>query len=407
MTEDDGQHIMRATSAELAPPPGGAPADPDLISSVRRRAAFLWGAPPDVITVTPGRIEIVGNHVDYNGGDVVAAAIDRWMVVAAHLRPDEHMTLAAADIPRGFLTVPMAEARTFDRRRGGERAWSDYGLAVAAALNAAGHPTRGADLFYRGTVPPGVGLSSSSALLVATAAALAALTDCRLDLGALTFIAEDAEHRVGAPVGRLDHTASAIGGVLRFAFDPERVRRLDARLGDAVFAVCDSGVRHGIPSSRYPVRVQECATALTVLQAAGFAITTLAELPNAELEQAVALLPAPLDARVRHVVEEVTRARLAEAALEAGDLTALGELMNASGHSSATLFDISHPAVEAIAAAARSVPGVYGARMMGGGDGGSALALLAREAIEPLIDRVGAHAVTVFRIARGLTVITD
>jgi galactokinase len=407
MTEDHEQHIMRATLADVAPPVGGAPADPDLISSLRRRAAFLWGAPPDVITVAPGRIEIVGNHVDYNGGDVVAAAIDRWVVVAARARRDEHMTLAAADIPRGFLTTSMAEARMFDRRLGGERAWSDYGLAVAAALHAAGQPTRGADLFYRGNVPSGVGLSSSSALLVATTAAMAALTDCRLDLAALTFIAEDAEHRVGAPVGRLDHTASAIGGVLRFAFDPERVRRLDARLGDAVFAVCDSGIRHGIPSSRYPVRVQECATALATLQAAGFAIATLAELPSAGLERAAASLPPPLDARVRHVVEEIRRAERAEAALESGDLTELGELMNASGHSSATLFDISHPAVEAVVAAARSIPGVYGARMMGGGDGGSALALLARNAIEPLIDRVGAHAVTVFRVARGLSVVTE
>ena len=195
--------------------------------------------------------------------------------------------------------------------------------------------------------------------------------------------------------------------MLRFAFDPDRVRRLDARLGDAVFAVCDSGVRHGIPSSRYPTRVQECATALATLQAAGFAIATLAELPSADLERAAALLPAPLDARVRHVVEEVTRARQAEVALETGELARLGELMNASGHSSATLFDISHPAVEAIAAAVRSVPGVYGARMMGGGDGGSALALLAREAIEPLCELLGTHAVTVFRIARGLTVVTD
>jgi galactokinase len=111
--------------------------------------------------------------------------------------------------------------------------------------------------------------------------------------------------------------------------------------------------------------------------------------------------------RVQHVVEEVARTIEAEVALEAGDLRRLGQIMNASGHSSATLFDISHPAVEAVAAAARAVPGVYGARMMGGGDGGSAVALVDREAVPALAEHLPSHTITICRIARGMSVVRD
>src|SRR5829696_6941693 len=109
---------------------GYAPADPDLVGSVRRRAAFLFGRPPDVLATAPGRIEIVGNHVDYNGGEVVAAAIDRWLILAARRRDDGVLTLSAGDIARGFGTYAIADAITFDQReRNAVRAWSDYGLA--------------------------------------------------------------------------------------------------------------------------------------------------------------------------------------------------------------------------------------------------------------------------------------
>jgi galactokinase len=133
----------------------------------------------------------------------------------------------------------------------------------------------------------------------------------------------------------------------------------------------------------------------------------LADLSAGDLERAIerGVLPAPLDARARHVVEEVERTRQAEAAIESGDRERLGALMDASGESSARLYDISHPAVEHIVALARSTPGVFGARMMGGGDGGSALALVERGAVERLRARLPDGSVTLCRIARGLNVI--
>jgi galactokinase len=406
--------IIPSMAREAHPPAPGAadrlqsghvPPDPDLLGSVRRRAAFLFGGAPQVVVSAPGRIEIVGNHLDYNGGEVIAAAIDRWLVLAARGRTDGVLTLSAGDIPRGFGTFTVAAAREFDQRGGlSVRAWSDYGLAAVAALRAAGTECAGADLHYRGTIPEGVGLSSSAALLVAMVAALARLGGANLSPLDIARVAQDAEHRAGAPVGLLDQTSAVVGGMLRFSNDPARVSQIEANLGDAVFAVCDSGVHHSIPGSRYSTRVAECADALQRLRTAGFPIASLADLPKADLELARRILPAPLDARVQHVVEEVARTALAEQAIAAGDREVLGTLMNASGESSARLYDISHPAVERVVATARATPGVYGARMMGGGDGGSALVLLRREAVASLRQRLGERAVIICRIARGLVV---
>jgi galactokinase len=381
------------------------PADPDLSGAVRRRAQSLWGLPPDVIVTAPGRIEIVGNHVDYNGGEVVAAAIDRWVVLAARRRDDEVVSVTVSDIGAGSASFPLARACTFDSRKGSApREWSDYAQASVAALCAAGVACTGVDIYYRGTIPLGVGLSSSSALLVAAVAGIAHVSGAELSKLEIARIAQDAEHRTGAPVGMLDQVSSVAGGILRFSNDPSRVRLLSAQLGDAIFAVCDSGVRHTIPGSRYPQRVAECQQALALLRGAGFEITTLAELAYHDLERALSLLPAPLNARVQHVVEEVERTARAEAAIEAGDRELLGELMNASGRSSAELYDISHPAVERLVADARATPGVYGARMMGGGDGGAAIVLVDRGSLERLQARLPGTLVTICRIARGMAV---
>lgn len=142
-----------------------------------------------------------------------------------------------------------------------------------------------------------------------------------------------------------------------------------------------------------------------MLQEAGNQINALAELPLSDLEAAEALLPPPLDQRLRHVVQEVERVHQAEAAIAASDLIELGRIMNESGDSSATLYDISHPKVEALIVAARKVPGVYGARMMGGGDGGAALVLAERAALPALEQAITTSPLTVCRIARGATVV--
>ena len=386
---------------------GYVPPDANLYIPVQRRGAVLWGGPPDVTVVAPGRIEIVGNHVDYNGGDVITAAVDRWMAVVAQRRDDGMLHAPAPDAAREASVEPLELARVFDRRESPvEPSWFDFPRAAVAATAAAGIETSGVAFYYRGTIPPGVGMASSAALLVALVTAIAKLAGMTLARYDIALIAQQAEHRIGAPVGLLDQVSSVAGGLLRFSNRREEIRRLTPHLGEAVFAVVDSGIRHALPGSRYAVRVAECREAVGILRHAGYEVEELAGLSLAALESAAALLPDPLDRRLRHVVEEVERVRQAEAAIEAGDTAALGRLMDASGRSSDALYDISHPAVEAIVAAAREAPGVYGARMMGGGDGGAAIVLVERDAVPALERALGDGALTICRIARGATVVS-
>ncbi|HUG15835.1 MAG TPA: galactokinase family protein [Thermomicrobiales bacterium] len=385
---------------------GYVPADPDLTGSVRRRARALWDVPPDVLVVTPGRIDIVGNHIDYNGGEPVAAAIDRWVALAARRRSDGIVRASVSDLGAGIAEFPIESATAFDlRRNAAEREWSDYARAAVAATHAAGIPCDGIDLYYRGTIPLGAGMGSFSALLVSAVAAIAQVAGARLSRLDIARCALEAGLRMDLPVGPLDPAICAVGGFLRFSRDEDRIRPLVVSLGDAIFVICDSGVRHSLSVLRYRARADECREALALLRGAGMPIGALAEISPADLDAAAGLLPEPLDRRVRHVVQEVERAREAEAAIEAGDCVALGALMTASGRSSATLYDISHPAVERIAAIARETPGVYGARMMGAGDGGVAVVLIERDALPALQRQLSGALVTLCRVARGLSMI--
>lgn len=395
-----------ASTIDSTGPRNHALPDAALYLPVQRHATTLWGSQPDITVVAPGRIEIVGNHVDYNGGEVITAAIDRWVAVVAQRRANGLLQATALDMASETRAEPLDLVTNFDRRAMPiAPGWFDFPRAAIAATAAAGISLPGVAFSYRGTIPPGVGLASSAALLVALVTAIARLAEVTLTRFEVATIAQQAEHRLGAPVGMLDQIASVTGGLLRFSNRSERVRGLPSHLGDTVFAVIDSGIRHALSASRYPARVAECHEALDILQRAGCGIGNLASLPATELEPALALLPAPLDRRVRHIVGEVERVRLAETAIEAGDSVALGRLMDTSGHSSATLYEISHPAVETIVETARAVPGVYGARMMGGGDGGAALVLVERNAMPALQRAMGDRAPIVCRIAQGSTII--
>lgn len=385
---------------------GFVPADPDLVGSVRRRASALWDVPPDLLVASPSRIDIVGSHVDYNGGDVIAAAIDRWVALAARRRDDGIVRASVSDLGAGIAEVPIAKARTFDLRvSGAERTWYDYAQAAIAATYAAGIVCDGIDLYYRGTIPLGAGMASSGALLVSATAAVAHIAGFPLDRLEVARLALDAGQRMRLPIGPLDPTICATGGFLRFACDAERVKPLPGNLGNSIFVICDSGVRHALSGLRYDARVAECHQALTLLQKAGMTVNTLAEIPPADIDRAASHLPPPLDQRVRHVVEEVARVHDAVEAMEAGDCERLGALMNASGLSSATLFDVSHPLVERIVSILRDTAGVYGARMMGAGDGGMAVALIERDAMATVQQQLTGAPVSLCRVARGVTTI--
>jgi galactokinase len=332
------------------------------------------------LAIAPGRIELLGNHLDYNGGPVLAAAIDRFAATAVGFDPAVHENwLIAADAPvpaKQVLgdpsTVPSTPPET-----------ADYVRGVIAELAARGHGTvSGATIAIAGDVPLGFGVSSSAALCVSLTLALAAR---ELDDREVVLIAQAAEHRAGSPCGTMDQSASVAGGVIDFDGATLQSTTLLPFLGDYVFAVADSGVSRSLGTSSYPVRVAECCEALTIAQRELAAdIPFLAAVSRDQLshmEKAQVLSPVQAR-RVRHVVEETRRVARGRRAVTEADWETFGDLMTASGRSSAVLYEISHPEVEELVTVALQQPGVLGARMMGGGEGGAVLALLRRDAVD-------------------------
>lgn len=351
-------------------------------------AAFGAEWTPDRVAIAPGRIELLGNHVDYNGGPVLAAAIDRFIVVAAANEPDRRNTVRAiaADAPAEPLTTIDAATLGGWRNPSPPPRPFDYVRGLLAALQARPSLTQRlpASIAIAGDVPIGFGVSSSAALCVGLALALA---DGFAAPEEVVLLAQEAEHRAGTPCGTMDQSASVAGGVIAFDGATLGVERLSPSLGNLVFAVADSGVERSLGGSSYPRRVAESRAALEVARRdLGLEISHLAKLSTSHLADLArrGVLPDPLLHRARHVIEETARVHEGRRAMAAGDWPRFGRLMSGSGRSSATLYEISHPRVEELAAAALAVEGVLGARMMGGGEGGAVLILLSRESIARL-----------------------
>lgn len=347
------------------------------------KAAFGSSWHPGVGSVASGRIELLGNHLDYNGGPVLAAAIDRRVVVLL----DEggapgSVTLVAADVEKTTTELQIDALRDWANNGSpGEPADYARGLVAAILADATRQPRAGARIAFAGDVPIGFGVSSSAALCVALTLAL--VPD---DLGfkETVLLAQAAEHRAGTPCGTMDQSASVAGGVIRYDGATLTVEELQPDLGDYVFAVADSAVDRSLGASAYPIRVQE-ANQIRALasERLGYTVEHPAKLNRVALDRLTggdspALSP-ELTSRLRHIVSETERVEAGMTALRSADWREFGRLMTESGRSSATDYDVSHPRVEELVGEILAVEGVLGARMMGGGGGGTALTLLRKD----------------------------
>jgi galactokinase len=306
---------------------------------------------------------LIGEHTDYNLGLALPFAIDEGVTVRARALSDGRIEAIAADLDErdrfALDAVEPAEGwRAFVRGAAGELA--EMGISLV-----------GADLEISGTVPRGSGLSSSAALEVALVLALLALAGAgepdRMELARLCSRVEN--DWVGAQTGLLDQIASLFGErdhALLIDFRSLAVRPVPLSLGDFELVTLDSGEKHTHAGSGYNERRAECAEACAQLG--------VSSLRDARFDD-VDRLPAPLDARVRHVVSENARVEEAVAALGAGEMEALGRLLDASHASLRDDYEISTPAVEDTVARCKQA-GALGARIMGGGFGGSVLALM-------------------------------
>ena len=311
----------------------------------------------------PGRVNLIGEHTDYNEGLALPFAISDGVTVRATRTEAGRIEAVATDLGRRD-SFALGEIEPAD-------GWRAFVRGAAAEVVRHGAQLTGARLEISGTVPRGSGLSSSAALEVALTMALFALSDApvpeRIELAQLCSRIEN--EWVGARTGLLDQLASLYGEpdtAVEIDFRSLTVNRVALDLGEFSLVTLDSGERHSIAGSGYNQRRAECAGACRELG--------VASLREATLEMAERL-PEPLAARVRHVVSENDRVRAAVRALAERDLSALGRLLDASHASLRDCYDVSTPAVEATVERLREA-GALGARIVGGGFGGNVLGLL-------------------------------
>ena len=335
------------------------------------------------IVRAPGRVNLIGEYTDFNQGYVLPAAIDREIRIAFIPTGDRRVVLHRLDNgERGAFDLDQLPQRT------GE--WLDYAVGTAWALSQAGVELRGLRGVIGSDLPTGAGLSSSAAIELAVAHALLADPLEAPDAMALARLAQRGENGfVGVQSGLMDQFAVACGQAgAALLLD---CRSLDWRsvvlpLDQVRLVVCDSGQARQLTGSAYNVRRAQCDTAVAILAGHDPAIRSLRDVSAELLDEAAAggwLEPVVLK-RATHVVRENQRVIETIAALEAGDLLALGELFAASHSSLRNLFEVSSPALDALVGIAVATPGVVAARMTGAGFGGCTINLVRPDAVEDL-----------------------
>jgi galactokinase len=366
-----------------------------------------YGRPPGARAHAPGRLEFIGNHVDYNGGLVLGAAIDRGVQAAAGLRTDRKVRVRSAHYD-GVVETSLDGLQPL----AGREAWANYPLGVAWAwAKNGGAMATGFDLALTSDLPAGAGLSSSAAVELATAVALGGVYGNIPEPGVLARWCRQAENDfVGMPCGILDQGCSAFGQAGRLVLIDCRTEAFSTvPLPETVrFWVFNTGKKHALLDSLYATRRGECEAALKILQQFYPQAQYLAEVSAAQVEAQAAHLPAMLLARARHVTREIERVRATAQALEKGDLGAVGRQLAASHQSSRELFENSIAELDFLVDGLGGLPGVWGARLTGGGFGGAVMAMTTPEftaaTAEPVVAAYAAkfgHAPTIFTTRTG------
>ena len=366
---------------------------PSLLTAEQLQSRFqeAFGRTATVLARAPGRVNLIGEHTDYNEGFVLPAAITRETRMLVAPRDDGRVQLSALDLGRQ-TTFDLADGTVTPSR---EERWSNYVRGVAAGLLKAGYRLRGMDVLMQGDVPIGAGLSSSAAVEMAAVQAFSAVGDLNVLPEQAARIGQQAEHVfVGTHCGLMDQLASALG-------QPDHALLIDCRdlsfqpvpvPPAAAILIADTAVRRQLAGSAYNERRAQCEAAAAALGVHALRDATLPMLDAAHLEPLI-------DKRARHIISEDDRVLECVAVLRAGDLAAAGRLMDASHCSLRDLYEVSSVELDIMVELLREQPGCYGARLTGAGFGGCAVALMADRALEAAI-RIVAEA---YKVRTNLT----
>ena len=347
-------------------------------------AEFLhrFGSVPQIFRA-PGRVNLIGEHTDYNDGFVMPVAIQFYAYVAVAPRDDMRIRLHSLNLEE---SAEFSLSENAPRTRGH---WSDYIRGVAGVLSAQGVAVGGADLMIQSEVPVGSGLSSSAAIEVGTALALLSLSGRALAPIEIARACQRAEHQyVGSLCGIMDQFIACFG-------QAGRALMLDCRslnyelvptTDDTRIVICNTGVKHEHASSGYNSRRADCYAGVSSLRAHGMPLVrALRDVTSATLDSCRGFLPESVFRRCRHVVTENERVLHAATALKTQDMETFGRLMYESHRSLQNDYEVSCRELDVLVEIASGLPGVYGARMTGGGFGGCTVNLLRLDAVEEFI----------------------
>ena len=347
-------------------------------------SVFEGGA--DVVVQAPGRVNLIGEHTDYNEGFVFPAAIDRWVVVAARSRIDSRVRIYSA------MHEEVTEFRVDDVLEA-QGNWADYPKGVVREFQKLGHSLCGFDAAIVGNVPMGAGLSSSAAVEMAMGKGMVVLNRIEISGPELALLGQRAEnHFVGVNCGIMDQFISANGraGHALFLDCRDLSFELVPLFGDDVqIVICNSGVTRGLTDSAYNDRRSACESGVSLLAGAmGTDIWALRAVSMEMLDVYGDALSETVLKRCRHVITENERTQRAVVLLKKGDLLGFGQLMVASHESLRDDYEVSGKELDLLVEIALNVSGVLGARMTGAGFGGCTVNIVERDAVPALSDAI-------------------
>lgn len=358
----------------------------DVANAAARFEAY-FGFPPEIGVRAPGRVNIIGEHTDYNEGFVLPMAIEREIALLAKGREDRALNAFAANLERN------TQADLDRLERDPEQPWIDYVVGVARELELQGRHTTGADLMIIGDVPIGSGLSSSASLEMAALALFETLGGFELPGTEAAKLGQRVENDfLGLNTGIMDQSVVRMGRAGHALFLDCRSHEFElvpVAMGDVVFVIANTGVSRGLTASKYNERVAECNEAVRRMnEALGTKATHLRDFDLSQLHACGESLPDNVLRRARHVISEDQRTKAACDAMGRGAPEELGVLMNASDESLRTDYEVTCAELDAMTEIARGLPGCFGARMTGAGFGGCTINLVASDKAERFGERL-------------------
>lgn len=347
------------------------------------------------VFASPGRVNLIGEHIDYCGGPVLPAALTMKTTIVARKRRDDIIRMRATDLDI-CVETSLSEIASLK----GKLKWGDYQLGVIDELMKAGYAICGCDLIYDDTTPHGGGLSSSAAIEVSTALCFATLSNesagkmKNIDMVEMALISQRAEHNyIGVNCGIMDQFASAMGKQNHAIYldcstlDYELV---PLEMGDYRLVISNTNKKHSLGSSKYNERRGECEKGLNILKEFIPGIEQLADVSVSDFELYKGKIKDKIvRKRIKHVVYECDRVHKSVVALKKGELKNFGALMNLSHDSLSKDYEVSCEELDLLVQEARKIEGVLGSRMTGAGFGGCTVSVVKKDAVDKFVENIG------------------